>query len=384
MAATKSVLESANERTSLLDGRATLMMGSNNYLGLANHPRVVEAASLALRAYGAGTCMNPPLATTRVNEELRFAIAELHGSEDALLFTSCTSANVALLDTVITAGGVIFSDALNHASIIDGCRLSRGTSVRYSHADVEDLNKLVQTHNSRDRALIVSDGVFSMEGTAAALPELLAASKQAGALLAIDDSHSAGVVGPSGRGTAELHGSLGQVDFITGTFSKALGGAGGGYICTSRAWREQLVGSARMAIFSAPLQPAAAAAALAAVRLLQEDSGLVQKLASNARYFRASLRALSFEAPDLPSAIVPFFVGGSDNAESMSTALLARGIYIPAISFPVVGRGQARLRIQLSAFHTTADLDFAVEAIASEAKRIGLHDEPADASAVDA
>ena len=348
------------------------MMGSNNYLGLANHPQVVEAAAKALVQYGVGTCMNPPVSTTPVNEELRAAIARFHGTEDALLFSSCSAANMALIDAVAGDGDVILSDALNHASIIDGCRLSRGKSIRYQHADMQNLAMLASASKSAGQRLIVSDGVFSMEGTVAHVPSLIEVAERSQALLAIDESHSAGVVGPTGRGTPELQGCIGKVDFITGTFSKALGGAGGGYICSTRAWRQQLTVSARMAIFSAPMQPAAAAAALAAIRLLVDDRGLVDTLSSNSRYFRKGLREWGFDAPELPSAIVPLFVGAASDAATMSAALLETGIHVPAVSYPVVSQGQAKLRFQISALHSRADLDFALEAIVRVARRLNL------------
>jgi glycine C-acetyltransferase len=356
----------------VIDGRDTIMLGSSNYLGLANHPAVNEAARAALARYGAGFGTNPPNLTTPLHEELEAALAELCGTEAALLTNSCLAANAALIATANGAGDTICSDRLNHASIIDACRLTRATTRVYEHRRCDHLAALLAEAPSQGGRFIVTDGVFSMEGDTAPLPELVALAERFGARLAIDEAHAIGAIGTYGRGTAELHGCLGRVDYITGSLSKALGAVGGGFVAASRERIEALRAAARFYIFTSPINPMSAAAALAAVRQLRREPGLVEALWRNVRRFRAGLRARGLEVREAESPITPIMVGDTERTKALGRALLQDGVYVSAIGFPIVPRGTERLRAQPSAAHREDDIDEAVEKIARQATRLGL------------
>lgn len=354
----------------ILDGREVIILGSNDYLGLANHPEVIARAQEALARYGAGPALNPPLATTPIHEALCEALARFHGTESALLFNSCTSANVAVACTLVGEGDRIFSDRLNHASIIDGCRLSAAKSMVYAHADFAALDARLSEGDGR--ALVITDGVFSMEGDAADLPALIAVCRRHGATLAVDESHAAGVIGPGGRGTAALRKCEGQVDLYTGTLSKAFGAFAGGYVASSAATIRSLHDRGRFFMFTTAVAPAAAAGALAAVELVLRDDTLVRRLAANTRRLREGLAGLGFRLLGGDSPITPVMVGDEEKARVFSEALLARGVYVGAVRFPVVPRGEARLRAQPSAAHAESDIDEALAAFAAEGRRLGL------------
>jgi glycine C-acetyltransferase len=355
-----------------LDGRSVLMFGANDYLGIAGDPRVAEAMAKAAAAHGGGIGLNPPLATTDIHLALEAAVADFHGLEDAILFASCTAANLGLLDGLVGRGDLIFSDELNHASIIDGCRLSRAETVRLPHRDMDALGRALAARRAEGaRALYIADGVFSMEGWTAPLADILRRCRAADALVALDESHAAGVIGATGRGTVE-HEGAGPVDLVTGTFSKAFGGVGGGYIAASRALIEELRQRARMAQFTTTLNPASAAGALAALTIARDEPERRRRLAANLARAKAGLAALGFEVRAGAGAILAIMVGDEDRARALAAAIRAAGLYVPALAFPIVPKGEARLRLQPSAAHAPDDVDAALEILGRAARAAGL------------
>ena len=337
----------------LADGRKLINMCSNNYLGLANHPEVVAGAQQALARHGNGTAsVRFICGTLSIHLELEEAIAEFLGTEKATTYVSCWNANEALVPTLLGEGDVVISDELNHASIIDACRLC-GKKVRrliYKHNDMADLARCLDEAADAHRKLVITDGVFSMEGDLANLPGIVELAAEHGALVAIDDSHGHGVVGRTGRGTPEHFGV--SVDIITGTLGKALGGAAGGFIAGPEPIVELMTQRSRPQLFSNALPPATAGAALAAIRLLMREPGLVANLQENVAYLRNGLRQLGYEVLDSPSAIVPIIVGETEKAIRLSRLMLDQGVLITGFGYPVVPEGTARLRAQVSAAHT--------------------------------
>jgi glycine C-acetyltransferase len=354
-----------------LDGRSVILLTANNYLGLAGDDDLIERSCAAARKYGNGTTLNPPLATTPLHEELCHAIARFHGADAALLFNSCTSANVAVACTLVGKGDLIFSDRLNHASIIDGCRLSAAETQVYNHRDLDHLESLLaQPHPGAK--LVITDGVFSMEGDAADLPRMVALCKRYDAILVVDESHAAGVIGPGGRGTAAAQNCVTDIDLYTGTLSKAFGGFAGGYTAGRADLIRKLHDHGRFYIFTTAITPASAAGALAAIERVMSDDRLVQRLSENTARLRAGLKALGLRILGHDHPITPILVGDEQKAVELSRELLREGVYIGAICFPIVPRGEARLRAQPSAAHSDADIDEALATIGVAAKRVGL------------
>jgi glycine C-acetyltransferase len=354
-----------------LDGRDIILLTANNYLGLAGDSEVIERSCAAARQYGNGSTLNPPLATTPLHEELCDAIARFHAADAALLFNSCTSANVTVACTLVGKGDRIFSDRLNHASIIDGCRLSAAETAIYNNRDLDHLAALLAEPHQGQK-LVITDGIFSMEGDAADLPRMIALCKRHNATLVVDESHAAGVIGPGGRGTAALQGCVGQIDLYTGTLSKAFGGFAGGYVAGRADLVTKLHDHGRFWMFTTAISPASAAGALAAIERVMGDDTLVRKLAENTAQLRAGLAALGLRILGADHPITPILVGDEDKARDFSRELLDEGVYIGAICFPIVPRGEARLRAQPSAAHNAADIDEALAAIGRAARRIGL------------
>jgi glycine C-acetyltransferase len=367
----KPVLGGPVGARAVMDGREVVVLGSNDYLGLANHPEVIARAKAALDRYGAGPALNPPLATTPLHEALCDALARFHRTESALLFNSCTAANVAVACTLVGAGDRIFSDRLNHASIIDGCRLSAAASRVYEHADFAQLDALL-ARPAEGKTLVITDGVFSMEGDAVDLRPLLDVCRRHGATLVVDESHAAGVIGPGGRGTAALRGCEGEVELFTGTLSKAFGAFAGGYVVGPAARIRALHDRGRFFMFTTAIAPAAAAGALAALEIVMRDDAPVRRLADNTRRLRQGLAALGFRLLGGDSPITPIMVGEEDKAAAFGRALMEAGVYVGAVRFPVVPRGEARLRAQPSAAHAEADIDEALGAFAAVGRRLGL------------
>jgi glycine C-acetyltransferase len=367
----KPVVSGPTKGHTLLDGREMLLLTANNYLGLAADEEIVARACDALRRYGLGSTLNPPLATTPLHDELCDKLAQFHQVESALLFNSCTSANVAVACTLVGKGDRIFSDRLNHASIVDGCRLSAAEAVIYEHRDLTDLEALLAAPFD-GRKLVISDGVFSMEGTFADLPGLIDLCHKHGALLVVDESHSAGVAGPGGRGTAALQECLGQIDLYTGTLSKAFGGAAGGYAAGRADLIQRLHDSGRFYIFTSSIPASSAAGASAAIEKIMRDDDPVRRLANNTRRLRDGLQKLGLRLLGGDHPITPILIGDESKALALTHGLLDEGIYIAAIMYPVVARGEARLRAQPSAAHSVEDIDHAVLTVGRVAQRLGI------------
>lgn len=347
----------------LMEGRSVIMLGSNDYLGLSTDPRVLAATAKALAQYGSGLCLYPLFATTPLHDDLCDGLAAYLGTEAAILFSSGGSANAGVLATLVGEGDIILSDRLNHASIIDGCRLSRADVVSYANRDVQDLRaKLMQTCPAK-RRLIVTDGIFSMEGGAAPLQEIHALALEFDALLMIDEAHATGVVGSEGAGTGPMLGlpnnSPGVV--LTGSLSKALGGASGGFVAGSRATIAHLQAMSRSWIFTMGMTTANAATALAALEICRNEPNVRTNLWANLRLLRAALGKRHIAMLDSDSAITAVLIGDEDRAKTVSADLLDQGVYAPSISYPVVAKGEARLRIQVSAAHDADDLVHAAD-----------------------
>jgi glycine C-acetyltransferase len=361
-----------------MEGRGdVLILSSNNYLGLCNEPAVVEAGHEGLRKYGAGTAsVRFICGTFTVHRELEEALARFVGCEASMSFVSCWNANEGLTATIVESEDVVFSDELNHASIIDSMRLAKAitkcTTVVYKHSDMDDLVTKLQAHKGARRRVIWTDGVFSMEGSTAKLPQLLQIANDHDAILAVDDSHSTGVLGLKGRGTAEHYGVLGEVDIITSTLGKALGGAAGGFVAGPAALADMLTQRSRPQLFSNALPPTVATSALAAVRFLETHPERVQQLRDNTAWFRAAIIEAGFKPLPGDTPIVPIIIGETSAAIAMSDALLAEGIFVTGFGFPVVPHGTARVRCQISAAHTRDDLEFAVGVFKRVGARLGV------------
>ena len=352
-----------------MEGRGeVIILSSNNYLGLSNEPSVVAAGVDGLHRYGAGTgSVRFICGTFTVHRELEHALARFVGTEASMSYVSAWNANEGLTATVVEEGDFVCSDALNHASIIDSIRLAKSitkcqTAV-YKHADLDDLREKLRGAKGARRRMVWSDGIFSMEGSIAPLPDLLQICRDHDAILVIDDSHATGVLGEHGRGTAEHFGVLGEVDIITSTLGKALGGAAGGFVAGSAALCDFLTQRSRPQLFSNALPPTVAASALASVEFIEQHPDRVQRLRDNARYFREQIIEAGFKPLAGETPIIPIIVGETATAIQMSDMLLGEGVFVTGFGFPVVPQGQARVRCQVSAAHTREDLDAAVRAI---------------------
>jgi len=361
-----------------MEGRGdVVILSSNNYLGLCAVPEVVQAGKDALERWGAGTgSVRFICGTFTVHRELEQALARFVGCESSLSYVSCWNANEGLCPTVLSEPDIVISDQLNHASIIDSIRLAKTItkcqSAVYKHSDMADLEAKLQAAGNARRKLIFTDGIFSMEGDIAKLPDLTELARKYGAVLAVDDSHATGVLGKAGRGTAEHYGMLGQIDVITSTLGKALGGAAGGFTAGPLALTDYLTQRSRPQLFSNALPPTVAASALAAVRHVEAHPQLVTRLHQNTRYFREQLLSLGFKPLAGETPIVPVILGETAKAIHMSELLLAEGVFVTGFGYPVVPQGHARVRCQLSAAHSRDDLDFALRAFKKVGSKLGL------------
>ncbi len=354
-----------------------LILSSNNYLGLCNEPSVVEAGRGGLERYGAGTgSVRFICGTFTIHRELEQAIADLVGTEASLSYVSAWNANEGLTASIVEQNDFVVSDALNHASIIDSIRLAKAitkcTTAVYAHSDLDDLKAKLESAKSARRRIIWTDGVFSMEGSIAKLPEILQLAKDHDAIVAVDDSHGTGILGATGRGTAEHFGVLGEVDIITSTLGKALGGAAGGFVAGPGSLCDMLTQKSRPQLFSNALPPTVAASALGAIRHLEHNPGLVRKLNENTRYFREAIAEAGFKPLPGETPIVPIIVGETATAIKMSDMLLDEGVFVTGFGFPVVPEGQARVRCQLSAAHSRDDLDEAIAAFRTVGTKLGI------------
>ena len=336
---------------------------ANNYLGLADHPVMIAAAQQALERWGFGMAsVRFICGTAEIHKELERRVAQFLGTEDAILYSSCFDANGGLFETLLGPEDAVISDELNHASIIDGVRLCKATRLRYLNRDMADLEaKLRESRGARHR-LIATDGVFSMDGYVAPLDAIVDLAERYGALVMVDDSHAVGFMGPTGAGTPELFGVRDRVDIVTGTLGKALGGASGGYTAAHTEIVEMLRQRSRPYLFSNSLAPSITAAGIAMLDLLETSGELLQQLRDNTAYFRSEMVARGFEIPESDHPIVPIMIGDAVEAAAMADRLLAEGIYVRAFSYPVVPRGKARIRTQMSAAHSRDDLDQAITA----------------------
>jgi glycine C-acetyltransferase len=355
------------------DGRPVLNLCANNYLGLAQHPAVRAAAHAALDRWGYG-CASVRFicGTQQVHKLLERKLSEFLGTEDTILYSSCFDANGGLFETLLGPGDAIVSDELVHASIIDGIRLCKAQRLRYRNNDMAGLEARLREAASAPCRLIVTDGVFSMDGTLAPLPAIRALADRYDALLAVDDSHAAGFMGPTGRGTPEHHGLHGRIDILTGTLGKALGGASGGYVAGSREIVELLRQRSRPYLFSNTLAPAIAGATLTVLELLTESTALRDRLAENTRFFRDGMVRLGFDIVPGEHPIVPVMLGDAALATRFADAMLDHGVYVVGFSHPVVPHGKARIRTQISAAHTLEELQTGLDAFAAVKRSLGV------------
>jgi glycine C-acetyltransferase len=365
------VLESPQRAHVRVGGREVVNFCANNYLGLADDPRIVEAAKQALDRYGYGMAsVRFICGTETVHTTLEHRISEFLGTEATILYSSCFDANGGLFETLLGEQDAIVSDALNHASIIDGIRLSRASRFRYANRDLDDLEAQLRQAAGARRRLVATDGVFSMDGYLAPLDRICELAERHDALVMVDDSHAVGVVGPGGRGTPTHFGVSERVDVVTGTLGKALGGASGGYVSGRAEIVELLRQRSRPYLFSNSLAPAIAGASLIALDLIESSEDLRARLAENTAYFRSRMEAAGFDILPGEHPIVPVMVGDAALASRMADALLERGVYVIGFSYPVVPRGEARIRVQVSAAHSRDDLDLAIAAF-TEARALG-------------
>jgi len=357
----------------LEDGRELINLCANNYLGLANHPRLVGAAHQALDRYGYGMASVRFICGTQtVHRQLEERLSAWLGTDDTILYSSCFDANGGLFETLTDEGDAIISDALNHASIIDGIRLSKARRLRYDNRDIGQLEERLQEARDARTRLIVTDGVFSMDGTIARLPEICELADRHGATVIVDDSHATGVMGTTGRGTHEHCGVMGRVDILTGTFGKALGGASGGFVSGRAAVVRWLRQRSRPYLFSNTIAPVVAATTLAVLDLLESMPELRRRLSDNAGWFRDRLTALGFDVVPGEHPIIPVMLGDATLAGRMAGRLLELGVYAIGFSYPVVPMGKARIRTQMCAAHTREQLDTALAAFAQAGRELGI------------
>ena len=364
------VLESPQDARVKVNGREVVMLTSNNYLGFANHPRVREAQKKAIDRWGAGMAsVRFICGTETLHRELEAEIASFFGTDDAILYMSCWNANEGLFAAILDESDGLYSDELNHASIIDGVRLCKAKRYKVPHADTKAFEKMLAEDTSSRFKLMMTDGVFSMEGEEADLRELVRICRERDAILAVDDSHATGVLGATGRGTAEEQGVMEQIDVTTGTLGKTMGSAAGGFTTGPKALIEALRQRSRTYLFSNSLPPAVVAGSLEAFRMLREDPAPVRKLRDNAAYFRKAMSDAGFRIPHGTHPIVPVIVGDTAKALTMGKALFEEGVYVSGFGYPVVPHGQARMRCQVSAAHNRSDLDRAVDAFRKVGKQ---------------
>jgi glycine C-acetyltransferase len=362
-----------NARVDLATGKGILNLCANNYLGLADHPEVVKAAHEALDRWGYGlSSVRFICGTQEIHKELERRLSEFLETEDTILYSSCFDANGGLFEAILDAEDAIVSDELNHASIIDGIRLCKAQRFRYRNGDMKDLEEQLKEASKARRVLIATDGVFSMDGYIANLPKICDLADKFGAMVMIDDSHAVGFMGANGRGTHEHHGVMGRVDILTGTLGKALGGASGGYVSARKEIVDLLRQRSRPYLFSNTVAPAIVGASLKVLELVTRTKDLRERLFSNTRFFRERMSALNFDILSGEHPIVPVMLGDAAFATNMAERLLQKGVYVVGFSYPVVPKGKARIRVQLSAAHTREDLEYALAQFAAVKQELKL------------
>lgn len=371
----RTITSAQQAEINVANGAPVINFCANNYLGLANHPALIQAAKEGMDSHGFGMASVRFICGTQdIHQQLEHQLAAFLGMEDAILFSSCFDANGGLFETLLSAEDAIISDALNHASIIDGVRLCKAQRYRYANNDMNELRARLQ--EARDKGarhiLIATDGVFSMDGVIANLQGICDLADEYGALVMVDDSHAVGFVGATGRGTHEYCGVMNRVDILTGTLGKALGGASGGYVAAKKEVVEWLRQRSRPYLFSNSLAPAIVAASLRVLELLSEGDGLRQRLWENARFFREKMTAAGFTLAGADHAIIPVMLGEAKVAQQFASLLQQEGIYVTGFFYPVVPQGQARIRTQISAGHTQAQLEHAVAAFTRIGQQLGV------------
>lgn len=367
------VLEGRQEAVATFDGRKVINLSSNNYLGLATHPRMIAAAKKAVEEYGVGSGAVRTIAgTMSMHEELERKIARFKHTEAALVFQSGFTANAGTVAAILGKEDLIVSDELNHASIIDGCRLSRATIKVFPHRDVSAMQKILEESKGQyRRTLVVTDGVFSMDGDIAPLPEIVKVAKQYGAIVMVDDAHASGVLGRNGRGTVDHFGLHGQVDIQVGTLSKAIGVLGG-YIAGSKTLIDYLIHRGRPFLFSTSHPPAVTAACLEAFDILEQEPELIDRLWENTRFFKKGLEEMGFNTGISETPITPVIVGEGAKAMELSDRLFQNGVFAQGIAYPTVPEGKARVRTIVTAAHTKEDLQTALDVFEKVGKEMGL------------
>lgn len=367
------VLESANEAEVILNGKKVINLSSNNYLGFANHPRLKKASIEAVEKYGVGAgAVRTIIGNMDIHEELEKVLAEFKREEAAFLFQSGFNCNAGTIQAIAQKGDIIISDELNHASIIDGARLSRADKAIYKHSDMNSLEQVLKENRDKyENILIITDGVFSMDGDIAKLPEIVELAEKYEAMTYVDDAHGSGVLGESGRGTVDHFGLHGRVDFSMGTLSKAIGVIGG-YVAGSKTMYEWLSHRARPILFSTSLPPAAVGAITEALKMLMESTEYTDSLWDNANYFKAKIGALGFNTGKSETPITPVIIGDEAKTMEFSRKLLENGVYVSGIVFPTVAKGAGRVRCMVTAAHTKDQLDKAVEVFETVGKEMNL------------
>jgi len=367
-----SRVESACSSRIVVEGRTYLNLSSNNYLGLSTHPKVKEAAAQAIQQYGVGTGASALISGhTQLHQKLAERVAQFKHAEAALIFSTGYMANVGALSALLGDGDLIYADRLSHASIIDGCRMSKATLRVFPHRDTQSLAKHLKRVATGQRVLIVTDGVFSMDGDLAPLPEIVKLAEQHGAMVMVDDAHATGVLGPTGRGTLEHFGLEGQVAIQMGTLSKAVG-AFGAYVAGSQDLITYLLNRAKSYIYTTALPTSLAAASLAALEVIEKEPQIRQQLWDNRAYYQQGVKSMGYNTLQTETPIIPLLVGESSLALEMSEQLLAHGIFAPAIRPPTVPQGMARIRTSIMATHTRDDLDYILEVFKKVGKGLGI------------
>jgi glycine C-acetyltransferase len=366
------ILEGEQRASTRFDHRSVVNLSSNNYLGLTTHPRLREAAIKAIETYGVGSGSVRTIAgTMAIHMELEERIADFKKTEAAVVFQSGFTANAGTVSSVLTKEDVVVSDELNHASIIDGCRLSRATIKVFPHKDVDAARRILETIPRTQRTLLITDGVFSMDGDLGPLPALCDLAEEFGCIMMVDDAHASGVFGANGRGTVDHFGMHGRVDIQVGTLSKAIG-ALGGYVAGTKDFIEFLYHRARPFLFSTSHPPSVAATCIAALDLLIEEPALIDRLWDNTRFFKAGLQSLGFNTGLSESPITPVIVGDGALAMQLSDGLFARGVFAQGIAFPTVARDKARVRTIVTATHTRDELQFALDTFRTVGLELGI------------
>lgn len=367
------VMTSPQQAVVEANGRHVINLCANNYLGLANHPTLVETAQASVKQYGFGlSSVRFICGTQDIHKALEARLSAFLGMEDTILYSSCFDANGGVFEALLGEEDAIISDALNHASIIDGIRLCKAQRYRYANGDMADLETQLKAAQSARYRLVVTDGIFSMDGYIAKLQQICDLAERYNAMVMVDDSHAVGFMGPNGRGTHEHCGVMGRVDILTGTLGKALGGASGGYVSSKKPIVEWLRQRSRPYLFSNTLAPVITATSLKVLEMLSDGHELRSRLHDNSRYFREEMTRLGYHLLPGEHPIVPVMLGDAVLANKMANALLDEGVYVIGFSFPVVPRGQARLRTQMSAGHTREDLSRAVDAFARVGRSLGV------------